>query len=128
HAARRARRADGAPRRGCRGAGARRDPPAARPGPDGPRRRAPPRPAGGGRRRRARRRGAAARRGGGPVSELWQAVRLLEVPRRRAVLAVLTGSAGLASAVGLAAVSAWLIARASQMPPVMYLTVATVAV
>lgn len=62
------------------------------------------------------------------MSELWQAVRLLEVPRRRAVLAVLTGSAGLASAVGLAAVSAWLIARASQMPPVMYLTVATVAV
>lgn len=62
------------------------------------------------------------------MNELWRAVRLLEVPRKRAVLAVLTGSAGLASAVGLAAVSAWLIARASQMPPVMYLTVATVAV
>lgn len=62
------------------------------------------------------------------MSELWRAVQLLEVPRRRAALAVLTGSAGLGSAVALAAVSAWLIARASQMPPVMVLTVATVAV
>lgn len=62
------------------------------------------------------------------MSDLWRAVRLLGVSRRRVVLAVLTGSAGLGSAVGLAAVSAWLIARASQMPPVMYLTVATVAV
>jgi len=62
------------------------------------------------------------------VSDLWRAVRLLGVSRRRVALAILTGSAGLGSAVGLAAVSAWLIARASQMPPVMYLTVATVAV
>lgn len=62
------------------------------------------------------------------MSELWRAVRLLGVSRRRVALAILTGSAGLGSAVGLAAVSAWLIARASQMPPVMYLTVATVAV
>ncbi|KGM14857.1 hypothetical protein N867_14765, partial [Actinotalea fermentans ATCC 43279 = JCM 9966 = DSM 3133] len=62
------------------------------------------------------------------MSDLWRAVRLLGVSRRRVVLAILTGSAGLGSAVGLAAVSAWLIARASQMPPVMYLTVATVAV
>lgn len=62
------------------------------------------------------------------MTELWRAVALLEVSRRRVVLAVLTGAAGLASAVALAAVSAWLIARASQMPPVMYLTVATVAV
>lgn len=38
------------------------------------------------------------------------------------------GVAGLGSAIGLAAVSAWLIARASQMPPVLYLTVAAVAV
>jgi ATP-binding cassette subfamily C protein CydC len=60
--------------------------------------------------------------------DLWRAVRLLGVRRSRALLAVLTGSAGLASAVGLAAVSAWLIARASQMPPVMYLTVAAVTV
>ncbi len=62
------------------------------------------------------------------MSDLWRAVRLLGVSRRRVALAILTGSAGLGSAVGLAAVSAWLIARASQMPPVMYLTVATVAV
>lgn len=59
---------------------------------------------------------------------LWRAVSLLEVDPRRVALAVLTGALGLGSAVGLAAVSAWLIARASQMPPVMYLTVAAVAV
>ena len=62
------------------------------------------------------------------MTELGRAVALLDVPRRRVVLAVLLGAAGLSSAVALAAVSAWLIARASQMPPVMYLTVATVAV
>jgi len=62
------------------------------------------------------------------VSDLWRAVRLLCVRRRRVLLAVLAGSAGLGSAVGLAAVSAWLIARASQMPPVMYLTIAAVTV
>ena len=62
------------------------------------------------------------------MSDLWRAVRLLGVRRRRVLLAVLAGSAGLGSAVGLAVVSAWLIARASQMPPVMYLTIAAVAV
>jgi len=62
------------------------------------------------------------------VSDLWRAVRLLGVRRRRVLLAVLAGSAGLGSAVGLAAVSAWLIARAWQMPPVMYLTIAAVTV
>lgn len=62
------------------------------------------------------------------MSDLWRAVRLLGVRRRRVLLAVLAGSAGLGSAVGLAAVSAWLIARASQMPPVMYLTIAAVTV
>lgn len=59
---------------------------------------------------------------------LWRAVALLEVDRRRFALAVLAGAGGLGSAVGLAAVSAWLIARASQMPPVMYLNVAAVSV
>ena len=59
---------------------------------------------------------------------LRRAVALLEVDRRRVLLAVLAGTAGLGSAVGLAAVSAWLIARASQMPPVMYLTIAAVSV
>ena len=62
------------------------------------------------------------------MSDLWRAVRLLGVRRRRVLLAVLAGSAGLGSAVGLAAVSAWLIARAWQMPPVMYLTIAAVTV
>ena len=59
---------------------------------------------------------------------LWRALRLLEVDPRRVVLAVLAGVLGLGSAVGLAAVSAWLIARASQMPSVAALGVAPVAV
>ena len=59
---------------------------------------------------------------------LWRAVALLEVDRRRVALAVLAGAAGLGSAVGLAAVSAWLIARASQMPAISALGVAPVAV
>lgn len=59
---------------------------------------------------------------------LWQAVRLLEIRPSRALLAVLVGSVGLGSAVGLAAVSAWLIARAAQMPPLPVLYVAVVAV
>ncbi|WP_448061414.1 thiol reductant ABC exporter subunit CydC [Cellulomonas hominis] len=59
---------------------------------------------------------------------LWRAVRLLEVDTRRVTLAVLLGVLALGSAVALAAVSAWLIARASQMPPVLTLSVATVAV
>lgn len=59
---------------------------------------------------------------------LWRAVRLLDVNPRRAALAVLLGTAALGSAVALAAVSAWLITRAAQMPPVLELSVATVAV
>ena len=59
---------------------------------------------------------------------LWQAVGMLGVRPARAAWAVLAGSAGLGSAVALAAASAWLIARASQMPPVMTLTIAVVAV
>ncbi|MEK8225225.1 hypothetical protein NKG05_02435 [Oerskovia sp. M15] len=46
----------------------------------------------------------------------------------RAARAIGLGSLALASSVGLAAVAAWLIARASQMPPVLQLSVATVAV
>ncbi len=53
---------------------------------------------------------------------------LLEVPRWRTVRAVLLGSLALGCSVGLAAVSAWLIARASQMPPVLTLSVAVVTV
>lgn len=59
---------------------------------------------------------------------LRRAVALLDIPWRRTVASVLAGAGGLGSAVALAAVSAWLIARASQMPPVMHLGVAAVAV
>ncbi|MET0434253.1 MAG: thiol reductant ABC exporter subunit CydC [Cellulomonas sp.] len=59
---------------------------------------------------------------------LWRAVRLLDVDPRRVALAVVLGVAALGSAVALAAVSAWLITRAAQMPPVLELSVATVAV
>ncbi|WP_217613787.1 thiol reductant ABC exporter subunit CydC [Cellulomonas sp. GbtcB1] len=59
---------------------------------------------------------------------LWRAVRLLDVDPRRVGLAVVLGVAALGSAVALAAVSAWLITRAAQMPPVLELSVATVAV
>ncbi|GAB2600002.1 thiol reductant ABC exporter subunit CydC [Pseudactinotalea suaedae] len=53
---------------------------------------------------------------------------LLGVSRGRLLLAAVWGSLTLGAAVGLAAVSAWLIARASQMPAVLDLTVAVVAV
>lgn len=59
---------------------------------------------------------------------LRRALDLLEVNRLDALKAVGAGVLALGSSIALAAVSAWLIARASQMPPVMYLTVATVAV
>lgn len=59
---------------------------------------------------------------------LWRAIRLLNVPWRPVVRAILLGVGALGSALALAAVSAWLIARASQMPPVMHLSIAVVAV
>ena len=59
---------------------------------------------------------------------LRRAVALLEVSPRRVLAAVAAGAGSLGSAVALAAVSAWLIARASQMPPVMALTIAAVGV
>ncbi|QCB93203.1 thiol reductant ABC exporter subunit CydC [Cellulomonas shaoxiangyii] len=63
-----------------------------------------------------------------PRGTLRRAVRLLDPDPRRVALAVLLGTLALGCAVALAAVSAWLIARASQMPPVLTLSVATVAV
>ncbi|MFF0201009.1 thiol reductant ABC exporter subunit CydD [Streptomyces sp. NPDC005017] len=55
-------------------------------------------------------------------------VRALSGPRRgRLALALLLGSLALASAVGLMATSGWLISRASQQPPVLYLMVAVTA-
>ncbi len=71
--------------------------------------------------------GAGAADGAG-ADPLWRAVRLLDVSWGRAARAIGLGSLALASSVGLAAVAAWLIARASQMPPVLQLSVATVAV
>ncbi|WP_459550093.1 thiol reductant ABC exporter subunit CydC [Nocardia sp. X0981] len=53
---------------------------------------------------------------------------MLEVPRRRLAVAVGWGVLALGSGLGLAALAAWLIARAWQMPPVLDLTVAVVAV
>ncbi|MEU9185358.1 thiol reductant ABC exporter subunit CydD [Streptomyces sp. NPDC048484] len=55
-------------------------------------------------------------------------VRATAGPRRgRLVLALLLGSLALGSAVGLMATSGWLISRASQQPPVLYLMVAVTA-
>lgn len=59
---------------------------------------------------------------------LWRAVALLDVDRRRFALSALLGTLALGCAVALAAVSAWLITRAAQMPPVLTLSVATVGV
>ncbi len=59
---------------------------------------------------------------------LRRVLRLLEVDGRSVALSVLLGVLWLGSAIGLAATSAWLIARASQQPPVLSLTVAAVAV
>ncbi|WP_093790325.1 thiol reductant ABC exporter subunit CydD [Streptomyces sp. cf124] len=55
-------------------------------------------------------------------------VRRMAAPRRgRLALALLLGSLALGSAVGLMATSGWLISRASQQPPVLYLMVAVTA-
>lgn len=59
---------------------------------------------------------------------LRRCLSLLEINRGRFLLSVLFGSLGLGSAIALSAVSAWLIARASQMPPVLELSVAATAV
>lgn len=59
---------------------------------------------------------------------LRRTLRLLDVDGSRLAWAVTAGSLGLGSAVALTATSAWLIARASQMPAVLDLSVAVVAV
>ncbi|MFC8430384.1 thiol reductant ABC exporter subunit CydD [Streptomyces sp. NPDC057253] len=62
--------------------------------------------------------------GRGPLAR----VRAMSGPRRgRLALALLLGSLALGSAVGLMATSGWLISRASQQPPVLYLMVAVTA-
>ncbi len=62
------------------------------------------------------------------MKDLRRAMGLLELEPRRVLLAVLAGVATLGSALLLAGLSAWLIVRAWQMPPVLDLTVAVVAV
>lgn len=59
---------------------------------------------------------------------LKRSIELLGVNRRDFLLSVLAGSVGIGSSVGLSAVSAWMITRASQMPPVMALAVSATAV
>ncbi|MFF8591662.1 thiol reductant ABC exporter subunit CydD [Streptomyces sp. NPDC015220] len=67
----------------------------------------------------------------GPVTatgSVLTRVRAMSGPRRgRLALALLLGSLALGSAVGLMATSGWLISRASQHPPVLYLMVAVTA-
>ena len=62
----------------------------------------------------------------------WHALRvvlpMLRVNRRSFWLSVLLASIGLASSIALGATSAWLIARASQHPPVLTLSVAATSV
>ena len=62
------------------------------------------------------------------IADLRRALPLLRLRPGGFALSVLFGSLGLGSAIALSAVAAWLIARASQMPPVLSLTVAAVAV
>ncbi|MET7573493.1 thiol reductant ABC exporter subunit CydD [Streptomyces sp. NPDC005492] len=63
-----------------------------------------------------------------PAGGVLARVRAMSGARRgRLTLALLLGSLALGSAVGLMATSGWLISRASQQPPVLYLMVAVTA-
>ncbi|MGC5626645.1 thiol reductant ABC exporter subunit CydC [Georgenia sp. Z1344] len=66
--------------------------------------------------------------GAGERVVLRRAVAMLGVSRWRVAWAVLLGVLAVGAGVGLTAVSAWLIARASQHPPVLTLSVAAVGV
>lgn len=59
---------------------------------------------------------------------LARVIRMSQISRGHLALALLLGAAGMGAAVALAATSAWLIARASQHPPVLDLSVAAVSV
>ncbi|MFF4950640.1 thiol reductant ABC exporter subunit CydD [Streptomyces chattanoogensis] len=63
----------------------------------------------------------------GPAPALTRLRRLARTRRARFALALLLGSLALGSAVGLMATSGWLISRAAQQPPVLYLMVAVTA-
>ncbi|MEU6661688.1 thiol reductant ABC exporter subunit CydD [Streptomyces sp. NPDC046821] len=67
---------------------------------------------------------AGSRAGGSVLARVRRAAR---ARRGRLALALLLGALALGSAVGLMATSGWLISRASQQPPVMYLMVAVTA-
>ncbi|WP_435240642.1 thiol reductant ABC exporter subunit CydD [Streptomyces cucumeris] len=72
--------------------------------------------------------GAAGSKGAAVASGVLARVRATaRGSRGRFALALLLGSLALASAVGLMAVSGWLISRAAQQPPVLYLMVAVTA-
>ena len=64
----------------------------------------------------------------GEQRALRRVVKMLGLNTGGFLMSVVYGAATLGSAIGLAAVSAWLIARASQMPPVLVLSVAATAV
>lgn len=59
---------------------------------------------------------------------LRRIIPLLEVDAKGFSLSVLLGSGALGAAIALSATAAWLIARASEHPPVLFLTVAAVSV
>jgi ATP-binding cassette subfamily C protein CydC len=63
-----------------------------------------------------------------PLRQLWRWLRLERWLTARLALAALLGVGAAASATGLLLTSAWLISRAAQHPPVLYLMVAIVAV
>ncbi|MEC4015794.1 thiol reductant ABC exporter subunit CydD [Streptomyces sp. H27-D2] len=67
---------------------------------------------------------SAAEKASGPLGRVRRAAR---AQRSRFALALLLGSLALGSAVALTAVSGWLISRASEQPPVLYLLVAVTA-
>ena len=62
------------------------------------------------------------------ASSLRWALSLLRVDKWRFISALLLASLGIGSSIALGATSAWLIARASQMPPVLVLSVAATSV
>jgi ATP-binding cassette subfamily C protein CydCD len=64
----------------------------------------------------------------GPLRQVWRWLRLERRLTERFALATLLGVGAAASATGLLLTAAWLIARAAQHPPVLYLMVAIVAV
>ncbi len=64
----------------------------------------------------------------GRRSDLREVWRIIKPRRGRGLLSLLLASLSLICAIGLIATSAWLISRAWQQPPILYLTVAVVAV